>query len=404
MLLLGLLATAFAWADDLGYSPDGGLVSFGEFDYVYDSASRLTEVWSNGEMVVENRYDALGRRVIKRTPEATHTFVYDGWLLVVERVKRSNGVHEQIDYWWGKDISSTLDGAGGVGGLLYIRKNGCEVYVPLYDGMGNVVQYVDKHGTLVASYSYDAFGNTIQKSGVKADELKMRFSTKYSDDETGLYYFGYRFYSPRIARWLTRDPIEEAGGLNLYAYCGNDSMNNVDPYGLVLLKVLTERRGIEKPVKKVEDIFIVPIGTGTLNGFFSDKINLDPCEIRLILQIQLNKDLVDNGDPNIIHYFEPHDIYGGKGGTTSSDGSPEIKGGILAHERGHASAFLHSLLPAFRRRISKFGKKRLSKSEQDEVRRIFLECKEEFQPVSSARANQAQMDWYRDNGYRLERR
>jgi len=235
MLLLGLLMTAFVWADDLGYSPDGGLVSFGEFDYVYDSASRLTEVWSNGEMVVESRYDALGRRVIKRTPDATHTFVYDGWLLVVERIERSGGVHEQIDYWWGKDISGTLDGAGGIGGLLYIRKNGCEVYVPLYDGMGNVVQYVDKHGTLVASYSYDAFGNTIQKSGVKAEELRMRFSTKYFDDEAGLYYFGRRFYSPRIARWLTRDPIEERGGLNLYVACGNDIVNHCDFLGFYTL-------------------------------------------------------------------------------------------------------------------------------------------------------------------------
>ena len=85
-------------ADNLGYSPDGGLVSFGEFDYVYDSASRLTEVWSNGVQVVENQYDALGRRVIKRTPEAMHTFVYDGWLLVVERVERGNGQLDQIDY------------------------------------------------------------------------------------------------------------------------------------------------------------------------------------------------------------------------------------------------------------------------------------------------------------------
>ena len=65
---LCLSAAAKAAADDLGYSPDGGLVSFGEFDYVYDSASRLTEVWSNGVRVVENKYDALGRRVVKHTP------------------------------------------------------------------------------------------------------------------------------------------------------------------------------------------------------------------------------------------------------------------------------------------------------------------------------------------------
>ena len=75
------------------------------------------------------------------------------------------------------------------------------------------MQYVDKQGSIVASYAYDAFGNTIRKGGVKADELKVRFSTKYSDDESGLYYFGRRFYAPRIARWLSRDPIEEDGGL-----------------------------------------------------------------------------------------------------------------------------------------------------------------------------------------------
>ena len=235
--LLCLSAAAWGAADDLGYSPDGGLVSFGEFDYVYDSASRLTEVWSNGVRVVENQYDALGRRVVKRTHDATHTFVYDGWLLVVERVERSGGQLDQIDYWWGKDISGTLDGAGGIGGLLYLRKNGLEVYVPLYDANGNVIQYVDKHGSLVAEYAYDAFGNTIRKSGVKADELKMRFSTKYSDDESGLYYFGRRFYSPRIARWLSRDPLEEQGGLNLYAYCGNNPVHCMDPLGLEIVVI-----------------------------------------------------------------------------------------------------------------------------------------------------------------------
>ena len=106
----------------------------------------------------------------------------------------------------------------------------------------------------------------LQKSGVKADELKMRFSTKYSDDESGLYYFGHRFYSPRLARWLSRDPIGEDGGLNQYAYCGNGSMNNVDPYGLALLKVLTVRHGIEKPVRNIDDIFIVPLSSETLNN------------------------------------------------------------------------------------------------------------------------------------------
>ena len=99
IFIIGLLSLYAVRADSFGYSPDGGLVSFGEFDYVYDSASRLTEVWSNGTVVVENKYDALGRRVIKRTPDASHTFVHDGWLLMVERIERSSGMLEQTA--WG---------------------------------------------------------------------------------------------------------------------------------------------------------------------------------------------------------------------------------------------------------------------------------------------------------------
>ena len=54
---------------------------------------------------------------------------------------------------------------------------------------------------------YDAFGNTISQSGPLADFFRHRFSTKYFDSETGLYYYGYRYYSPVLMRWLTRDPI-----------------------------------------------------------------------------------------------------------------------------------------------------------------------------------------------------
>ena len=59
----------------------------------------------------------------------------------------------------------------------------------------------------------------------------MRFSTKYFDSETGLYYYGYRFYSPTLMRWLNRDPIGEEGGLNLYGFCGNNVVANIDAFG-----------------------------------------------------------------------------------------------------------------------------------------------------------------------------
>ena len=94
-------------------------------------------------------------------------------------------------------------------------------YMHFYDNNGNITRYCDAQGNVVASYTYDAFGNTIAQSGAMADNFCHRFSTKYFDSETGLYYYGYRYYSPPLMRWLNRDPIEEQGGANLYAMCRN---------------------------------------------------------------------------------------------------------------------------------------------------------------------------------------
>jgi RHS repeat-associated protein len=59
-----------------------------------------------------------------------------------------------------------------------------------------------------------------------------QFSTKKYDADTGLYYYGYRFYSPVIGKWLTRDPIGEDGGINLYRFVLNNPINRIDPKGL----------------------------------------------------------------------------------------------------------------------------------------------------------------------------
>ena len=64
-----------------------------------------------------------------------------------------------------------------------------------------------------------------------ADNFAFHFSTKYYDKEIGLYYYGYRFYSPDLMRWLNGDPIGEDGGLNLYAFCGNCPLAQLDILG-----------------------------------------------------------------------------------------------------------------------------------------------------------------------------
>ena len=135
-----------------------------------------------------------------------------------------------IKYSWGKDLSGTLQGAGGIGGLLYLTVDGA-VYVPFYDNKGNVTRYLDANSVTVAQYTYDTFGRTISQTGSLADIFRHRFSTKYLDSGTSLYYYGYRFYSPVLRRWLTRDPIEEDSGLNLYGFCGNNPVSAYDCFG-----------------------------------------------------------------------------------------------------------------------------------------------------------------------------
>ena len=65
-----------------------------------------------------------------------------------------------------------------------------------------------------------------------ADAFNIRYSTKYYDAESDLYYYGYRYYAPSLHRWLTRDPIAEEGGLNLYGFCENQVPHQVDSIGL----------------------------------------------------------------------------------------------------------------------------------------------------------------------------
>ena len=99
---------------------------------------------------------------------------------------------------------------------------------------GNVSGLVDSaDGTLDAKYEYGAFGETLRVGGetIAADN-PFRYSTKYADEESGLVYYGFRYYSPSMGRFLNRDPIGEAGGTNLYSFVENDPVNGWDYLGL----------------------------------------------------------------------------------------------------------------------------------------------------------------------------
>lgn len=101
-----------------------------------------------------------------------------------------------------------------------------------YDNNGNVTELYDgKTGEVIGQYAYDPYGNTTKIEGEAAHENKTRFSTKEYDEVSGLYYYGYRHYDPKTGRWPSRDPIEEEGGMSLYAFVGNNSVSSIDILG-----------------------------------------------------------------------------------------------------------------------------------------------------------------------------
>ena len=210
---------------------DGCIAEFNGLSFGYDSALRLDSVSTTNGQLAAFAHDAFGRRVVRTSGELTSFFFYDGWNLVRE-LRMAGGENVGVDeYFWGRDVSSSLDGAGGVGGLVCLVRDGA-AYVPLYDANGNITAYVDSSGSLVARYTYDCFGNVISSSGEQAGDFRFGFSTKYQDETTGLLLYEYRCYSPALGRWMTRDPIGEDGGINLYAFCENDPLDNCDYLGL----------------------------------------------------------------------------------------------------------------------------------------------------------------------------
>ena len=102
---------------------------------------------------------------------------------------------------------------------------------PRFFHLGSVMKVYNGAGQIEASNDYDAYGNTssVSKNGKNAD---MRYAGMYYDAPTGLYLTLYRAYDPATARWMSRDPIEENGGINLYTYVNGNPISLVDPYGL----------------------------------------------------------------------------------------------------------------------------------------------------------------------------
>ena len=203
------------------------------------------------------RHQFLRREVPARQKDdagSDGNILYDNWNLIEERIAYTNGTTTTIRYFWGRDLSGTLQGAGGVGGLLYLTIDGVPS-IPCYDNNGNVTRYLDANGNIVAQYTYDAFGNTISQYGAMCGVFRHRFSTKCYDTETGIYYYGYRFYNTILMRWLNRDPIEECDGCNLYIFVANRPPYCFDKLGLYRWVAIYYSRADQPEFKRAAETY-----------------------------------------------------------------------------------------------------------------------------------------------------
>jgi len=152
---------------------------------------------------------------------------------------------------------------------------------------GDVVQIRSIYGTAVVEYTYDAWGNVLSITGQYANTLgelnPIRYRGYFYDFETGFYYLQSRYYDPVIRRFISADDPELLGasgtflGYNLYAYCENNPVNNVDENGTISLKQSLE---IIKSIGLKFLGSIISLAKNIIKAFIQPgRINLKPFEI-----------------------------------------------------------------------------------------------------------------------------
>jgi len=201
------------------YDDMGNPTTYRNMSCVWEKGRQLKSI-SDGANTVSFTYDEFGMRTTKTAGGITTNYVYENGKLLRE-VTGS----EKIDFVYGSD---------GIIGFRTGNKN----YLYRKNVFGDVTEIYSDNGTLVGKYSYTAFGECIVKvnEGGIAEKNPIRYRGYYYDEETSLYYLKSRYYDPEVGRFITIDDIsyidpETINGLNLYAYCNNNPVSNVDPNG-----------------------------------------------------------------------------------------------------------------------------------------------------------------------------
>ncbi len=213
------------------YNAAGCLTNFNGLALDWDERYRLTSAVS-ATFSVSYAYDVLDRRISRIEGSTTNYFVYDGNQVVADLDGSGSIIRS---YVWGTGIDNLL---------CFTDHTTSNTYYAIKDYQNTVIALVDEIGAVVESYEYDAYGNIKILDAASAELTESAFGNRYLfqgreyDSTTGLYYFRARWYNPETGRWLSKDPIGIAGGLNQYVAFKNNPVNNVDPKGTIAIATI----------------------------------------------------------------------------------------------------------------------------------------------------------------------
>jgi RHS repeat-associated protein len=192
---------------NLTFFTDGG----GTTNYTWDARNRMTAISGPG-VAASFVYDGLGRQTAKNINSVTNNYQYDG-----HDITRETG-GSTVTYLRGLNIDEP-----------FVRQGATNEYYHA-EALGSAMALTDGAGASQTTYRYEPFGNTAASGTTTTNPFQY---TNRENDGTGLYYLRARYYSPKLQRFVSEDPIGLFGGdTNLYAYVLNNPTRFVDPLGL----------------------------------------------------------------------------------------------------------------------------------------------------------------------------